>query len=195
MLLKLVERLARFMAILGGLVLTGLIALTCVSVLGRGLNTLGHSVFLTSLSESVANALIATGVAPVSGDFELVEAGISFTIFAFLPICQLRKGHAAVDVFAGSFPHAMNRFLVTFWEVLLSALVLLITWRLFVGMEDKMRYGETTFILQFPIWWAYALSFGAALIASVVAIYCAVARVFEFVTGQRFMPDAEGGVH
>ena len=61
MLLTLVERLARFMAIVGGLVLTALIALTCVSVLGRGLNTLGHSELLTSASESLANALIATG--------------------------------------------------------------------------------------------------------------------------------------
>lgn len=154
MLLTLVERLARFMAILGGLVLTALIGLTCVSVLGRGLNTFGHSEFLTSLSESAANALIATGVGPVSGDFELVEAGISFTIFAFLPICQLKRGHATVDVFAGSFPIWMNRGLEVLWEVLFSLLIFLITWRLFVGMEDKMRYNETTFLLQFPIWWA-----------------------------------------
>ncbi|MHA7776730.1 TRAP transporter small permease [Roseibium sp. M-1] len=195
MLLTLVERLARFMAILGGLVLTALIALTCVSVLGRGLNTFGHSELLTSASESLANALIATGVGPVAGDFELVEAGISFTIFAFLPICQLRRGHATVDVFAGSFPRWLNRVLDVVWEVLLSALILLITWRLFVGMEDKMRYNETTFLLQFPVWWAFALSFAAALVASVVAIYCAVARVLEYITGQRFTPDAEGGVH
>jgi len=195
MLVNLVERLARFMAVLGGLVLTALIALTCVSVLGRGLNTLGHSAFLTSISESAANALIATGVGPVTGDFELVEAGISFTIFAFLPICQLRKAHATVDVFAGSFPRGMNRFLVTLWEVLLSAVIVLITWRLFAGMHDKMRYAETTFILQFPIWWSYALSFAAAVIASVVAVYCAVARVLELVTGQRFTADGEGAVH
>ncbi|WP_298964732.1 TRAP transporter small permease subunit [uncultured Roseibium sp.] len=195
MLSQLVERLARFMAILGGLVLTGLIALTCVSVLGRGLNTLGHSGFLTSLSESGAKALIATGVGPVQGDFELLEAGISFTIFAFLPICQLRRGHATVDVFSTGFPHWLNRFLETFWEVLLSALILLITWRLFVGMQDKMRYEETTFILQFPVWWAFAFSFGAAFVASVVAVYCAVARMTELVTGRRLSSDAEGEVH
>lgn len=195
MLFTLVERLARFMAILGGLVLTALIALTCVSVLGRGLNTFGHSAFLTSMSESAANALIATGVGPVFGDFELVEAGISFTIFAFLPICQLRKAHATVDIFASHFPRGLNRFLSTLWEVLLSAVILLITWRLFVGMEDKMRYAETTFILQFPIWWSYALSFGAAAIASVVAVYCAGASVVELISGRKLIDDMEGGVH
>ncbi|ASP34261.1 TRAP transporter small permease [Labrenzia sp. VG12] len=195
MLQTLMERLARFMAILGGLVLTAMIALTCVSVLGRGLNTLGHSDLLKSISDAAANALIATGVGPVFGDFELVEAGVSFTIFAFLPICQLHRGHATVDVFATAFPRWLNRLLETVWEVLLSALILLITWRLFLGMEDKMRYNETTFILQFPIWWAFALSFGAALVASVVAIYCAVKRVFDLVTGKNMSPESGEGVH
>jgi tripartite ATP-independent transporter DctQ subunit len=195
MLLNLVGRLARFMAIIGGLVLTALIALTCVSVLGRGLNTLGHSGFLTSLSETLAHGLIATGVGPVLGDFELVEAGVCFTIFAFLPICQLRKGHATVDVFAVGFPHWLNRFLETFWEVLLSVVILLITWRLFVGMQDKMRYGETTFLLQFPIWWAYGASFLAAFMASIVAIFCAITRIVELFTGRKITPDAEEGFH
>ncbi|MEM5582673.1 TRAP transporter small permease [Roseibium sp. AS2] len=195
MLLTLVERLARYMAILGGLVLTALIALTCISVLGRGLNTLGHSEFLKSISQSAADALIATGVGPVSGDFELVEAGISFTIFAFLPICQLRRGHATVDIFANGFPRWLNRLLETFWEVLLSALILVITWRLFVGMGDKMRYNETTFLLQFPIWWSFALSFCAALVASLVAVYCAGVRILELITGRRTEPQAEGADH
>lgn len=195
MLLTFMERLARFMAILGGLVLTLLIGLTCVSVLGRGLNTLGHSDFLTAISQAAADALIATGVGPVSGDFELVEAGISFTIFAFLPICQLHRGHATVDIFASVFPRWLNRFLEAFWEVVLCALILLITWRLYVGMEDKMRYGETTFLIQFPVWWAYALSLSAAVIASIVSIYCAAARVNEFLSGKTLTPEAEGGHH
>jgi len=195
MLLHLMERLARFMAILGGLVLTVLIALTCISVLGRGLNTLGHSSFLNALSEGAAKALIATGVGPVSGDFELVEAGISFAIFAFLPICQIKKGHATVDIFTNSLPQSVNRFLMAFWEVLLSGLIVLIAWRLYVGMADKMRYGDTTFLLQFPVWWAYALSFAAAVIASVIALFCAYASLQEAVTGKRIRTEPEGGLH
>ncbi len=195
MLLNLMERLARFMALLGGIVLTLLVVLTCVSVLGRGLNTLGHSAFLTDLSEAAAGALIATGVGPITGDFELVEAGIAFAIFAFLPICQLHSAHATVDVFAASFPRWLNRFLVTFWEGVFCAVILLITWRLGAGMVGKMQNGETTFLLQFPVWWAYAASLVAALVASVVAIYCAVARVLEWATGRRYLPGSEGAIH
>jgi TRAP-type C4-dicarboxylate transport system permease small subunit len=186
------NRLARLLAVIGGLVLTALVLLTCVSVLGRGLNTLGHSTLLNAISPDIAAALIATGGKPLTGDFELVEAGISFAIFAFLPICQLRGAHASVDIFANNFPHRLNRFLVVFWEIVMSIIIVLITWRLFVGMQDKMRYGDTTFLLQFPIWWAYAASLAAASIAALVAVYRAIMHLNEFITGRdypRFMDE------
>ena len=192
---NMVERIARFMAILGGLILTLLVLLTCVSVLGRGLNTLGHSGFLTSLSETAAHALVATGVGPVNGDFELVEAGVAFAIFSFLPICQLYGSHATVDVFTNALPSKANKVIVTFWEIILSLVILLITWRLFVGMQSKLDYGETTFLLQFPVWWAYGLSFVAALVASLIAIYCAVAQVIELVTGRHILPYRGEAAH
>ncbi len=193
--LPLIERVARVTAIIGGMVLTALVILTCVSVLGRGLNTLGHSELLIGAAPGLAEWLIATGVAPITGDFELVEAGIAFAIFAFLPICQLYGGHATVDVFTALLSTRKNRVIRSFWEVVLSAIILLITWRLYVGMMDKMAYGETTFLLQFPVWWSYAASLVAAVIASVVAIYCAAARVLNLLTGRQYLPQSEGAGH
>lgn len=187
------EWLARMMALAGGLVLTALVVLVCVSVAGRGLNTLGHSDFVTAFAPAVADMLKNFG--PVKGDFEMVEAGIAFSIFAFLPICQLHGGHATVDIFTNLVPKTANRAIVVFWEVVLAGLLVLISWRLYEGLLSKMNNGETTFLLQFPIWWAFALSFAAAAVASVVALYCAVAKVLELITGRRFTPDAEGGVH
>ncbi|WP_439523397.1 TRAP transporter small permease [Marivita sp.] len=183
-----IERLARTMAILGGLVLTGLVLLTCVSVLGRGLNSMGHSDWLTALSQSFAEGLIASGVGPVTGDFELVEAGIAFSIFAFLPICQLYAGHATVDVFTSRLSESINGWLIAFWDVVLTLIIWLITWRLCAGLLDKYGNGETTFLLQFPIWWAYAASFVAAFVASVTALYCSVGRVTFAATGRSILP-------
>ncbi|OSQ46596.1 TRAP transporter small permease [Marivita geojedonensis] len=185
-----IERLARAMAILGGVVLTLLVLLTCVSVLGRGLNSMGHSDWLIALSQTVADGLIASGVGPVTGDFELVEAGIAFAIFAFLPICQLYSGHATVDIFTSRLSDRVNTWLVAFWDVVLSLLIWLITWRLFAGLLDKLGNGETTFLLQFPMWWAYAASFVAALVASVTALYCSVGRVAYAVTGRSVLPPS-----
>lgn len=191
---KLVERIARAMAVIGGVVLFALVLLTCLSVLGRGLNTFAHSNFVVGFSEDFSNALIGAGVGPINGDYELVEAGIAFAIFAFLPICQLYSAHATVDIFTSAFPPKINQAIRTFWEVVMTVLIVIITWRLFAGMQSKMSYGETTFLLQFPIWWAYAVSFAAATIASFVGIYCAISRVLELITGRHILPNTEGAI-
>ncbi|MCK0094961.1 TRAP transporter small permease [Yoonia sp. F2084L] len=174
-----IQRLANVMALLGGLVLCLLVLMVCVSVSGRELSDLAHSGALRSLGDW----LIGLGVGPILGDFELVEAGVAFAIFAFLPLTQLSGAHAKVDVFTSGMGHGVNRALGTFWSVVMAVIIVLITWRLFVGMQDKMRYGETTYLIQFPIWWAYAASFGAAVTASIVSIYCAAMRL----TGQRMI--------
>jgi TRAP-type C4-dicarboxylate transport system permease small subunit len=115
LILRIMEWLARTLAIIGGVVLTALVLLTCVSVIGRGGNTLGHSDFLTGILPGFADMLNEFG--PVTGDFEVVEAGIAFAIFAFLPICQLHGGHATVDVFTNMMPKRFNRVIMAFWEV------------------------------------------------------------------------------
>ena len=181
--LRFVIRLARTMAILGGIVLTALVILVCISVLGRGANSFGHWDALEAALPWLSDAVIGTGVGPLPGDFEIVEAGIAFAIFAFLPLCQLHAGHATVDVFTAALPARTNAWLKAFWEVVLTAAMLLITWRLGAGLGDKYANGDITFILSFPQWWAYAASFVAAMAASVVALYCAYARVVEAAKG------------
>ena len=75
----------------------------------------------------------------------------------------------------------------------LFALVLgLIAWRLLAGMEAKQRYGETTFLLQFPIWWAYAASFLGTFIAALVSFYLAALKFAEMLTGRKLIPENEG---
>ncbi|WP_319533101.1 TRAP transporter small permease [uncultured Cohaesibacter sp.] len=190
--LKVVERIARSMAVLGGIVLVALILLTCLSVLGRGLNTIGHSAMFESVAPALATMLLDTGVGPVTGDFELVEAGIAFAIFAFLPVCQIYSSHATVDVFTTMLSPKANKWIIAFWEIVFFVVMILITWRLFVGMQNKISYGETTFLLQFPVWWAYAASFGAAVVASFVSLYCAFARIVELGSRRHFLPLTQG---
>lgn len=187
--------LARAMAMLGGVVLTALILITCVSVLGRTLNTMLHSGLAEAMLGGFAKTLLDTGVGPILGDFELVEAGIAFSIFAFLPLCQITGGHASVDIFTSKLPVRVNRFITLVGEVLFALVLVLIAWRLYAGMQSKMLYGETTFLLQFPIWWAYAASFAAALLAAVVSAYVAVVRLGEFLTNREIIAAQEGAEH
>ena len=187
--------LARATAIVGGLVLTALIVLVCLSVAGRGGNTLAHAPWLREVAPGLAEALLASGVGPINGDFELVEAGIAFVVFACLPLCQITGAHATVDVFTARLPRPLVRAIVAFWEIVLAGLIVLIAWQLAQGMLGKMRVGETTYLIEFPVWWAYAASLAAALVAVVVALWCAAARVVALVSGADHLPRPEGAVH
>lgn len=161
--------LARVMALFGGVVLVSLIVITCASVAGRILNTFGHSTFFKENLTSIGSFFTQFG--PIVGDFELIEAGVAFAIMAFLPWCQLNRAHATVELFTGFLPDKPNQFLALIWEAVFAFVMIIITWRIYVGATDKMRYGETTFLLQFPVWWGYAACTVAAAVACVVAVY------------------------
>ncbi|MFP7674540.1 TRAP transporter small permease [Marivita sp. S0852] len=182
------DRLARVFARLGGFVLASLIVLTCLSIAGRLLNTMLHGDFMQSTMPGFAEMLLNWGIGPINGDFELVESGMAFAIFAFLPLCQLNGAHASVDIFTSRLPLRANRVLRAVIEVVFAATLVLIAWQLFLGMESKRSSAQTTFLLEYPVWWAYAVSLVAAVVAAAVSIYVAVMRVAESVTGERILP-------
>lgn len=186
--------LARIMAVMGGLVLTALIVLICVSVLGRALNTLLHSDVIEALLGGFAQTLLDTGVGPILGDFELVEAGVAFAIFAFIPFCQITGGHATVDIFTAALSVKTNRLIQMVVDFLFAAVLILIAVQLYEGMLSKMQYRETTFLLQFPVWWSYAASLVAAVVSAMVGVYIAVVRMGEFF-GNRTILSIGGAEH
>ena len=157
---RIIEWIARVTALCGGFVLTLLIIITVVSVSGR--------------------ALVFAGLAPIPGDFELVEAGTAFAVFAFLPWCHLNRGHAVVEILTMHFSDGVNRVIEIVANLLMLIFAVLICWRHWLGTLDKQSYGETTFILQFPIWWAYAASLVGAVVFVIVCVWCLVRSVLEF---------------
>lgn len=152
--------LARMTALFGGTVLIGIVMLTVVSVSGR--------------------SLIAFGFGPVPGDYELVEAGVAFAVFAFLPWCHLVNGHAAVDLLAERLGARFNKLMTIISDTLMAGAALLIAMRLAAGMVDKHQYAETTFILEFPLWWFYA----AALYGAVVFVIISIYRIYLDLSGR-----------
>ena len=182
------------MAILGGLVLTILIVLICISVFGRSMNGVLHGAG-EAYFPAIAKTLLDIGVGPINGDFELVEAGIAFAIFAFLPLCHLTGGHATVDIFTSKLPDGANRFLKMVTELVFATVLIVISWRLYEGMMSKLGYGETTFLLQFPIWWAYAASFFGSAIAAFVGVYIAAMCVASFFSGRDLLPSDQEAIH
>lgn len=172
---RIVIGIARWLAIVGGVVLVAVTLTIVASISGR--------------------ALIWAGLRPIPGDFELLEAGVGFAIFAFLPWCQINRGHAMVDVFTIFFSDQVNRSIDLFSEVLLTLAIALITWRLWFGLQDKINYRETTFILQFPMSWPYMACFAAACIAVIVSIYMVGVRFNEVRTGRGKVDSGHGAIH
>ena len=146
-----VERLAVWTALAGGLVLVALVGLTCVSIAGR--------------------ALSGVGLGPVPGDYELVEIGIGFAVFAALPWCHFNRGNATVELFAPLLGERLNRALDALIDLAVLAVAALLAWRLAVGMLDKKAFFETTFILGLEIWQAYALCLAGAAVFCIVALW------------------------
>lgn len=139
--------LSRAMAWFGALVLSALALISVASIAGR--------------------ALSGFGLAPVPGDFELVEAGTALAVFCFLPWCHLKRGHAVVDMLWSSFPPAMRRGLDAATDALMLGVWSLLVWRMAVSMGDYRANGEVSFILQMPVWWGYAASMVPALVGLV----------------------------
>lgn len=187
-----IKTLAHVTALIGGCVLIALVMMTTLSIAGRSLNKFLHADFFETQLTGMSQFLLDLGIGEINGNYELLEAGVAFAIFSFLPVCQFYGAHASVDVFTSVLPDRINRWIIAFWEVILTAVLILIVWRLYGGLERYLGNGETTFFLQFPVWWSYAFSFAAGVIACVVAAYCAFARIAEALGGHMILPSEHG---
>ncbi|MBL3562161.1 TRAP transporter small permease [Rhodovulum sulfidophilum] len=117
-----------FWAILGGLVLAGVVGLNLASILG---GMVGH---------------------PVPGDFELTEIGTAIAVFAFLPWCQLTRANVTADVFTmGASPIWTARMSLA-GSLAALAVAGILFWRMSLGLADQHAYGYTSAILQIPLW-------------------------------------------
>ncbi len=164
---KLAHSIASALAIAGGLVLLAIIALTCVSIAGRALVPLD------------------IGIGPIRGIYDMTEIGMAAAIFAFLPSAQLREAHARVDLFQPVMPVALNRVLDLIFNVAMFAVATVGTYRLYLGMQDKLSFGETTLIAQIPVWQGYA----AALIGGVGFVLIAAFCILRSVRRLAGLPD------
>jgi TRAP-type C4-dicarboxylate transport system permease small subunit len=151
---RIVFRLAAAIAILGGIALVAITVITVVSVVGR--------------------ALIPFGFGAVPGDFELVQAGILFAVFAFLPWCHLERGHAIVAIVTDRFPVRFSAIAEFIWDVAMLVAAAFVIWRLWFGMLDKLGNSESTFILRIPLWMIYSAGLVGAAVFVVVSLYCAL---------------------
>lgn len=178
------EAATRWLAYAGGGVLVALSLITVASIIGR--------------------ALIPLGLRPIKGDFEMVEAGCAIAIFAFLPWCQMKRGHVTVDIFISRLPERMKAFLGLVGDSLLAVASYVILWRLWLGFGEKFPYGsdgirnvfgmgtkpffvETTYELEVAIWIPYAACLVGALLFFLASAYSVWRGINWVIEGQEEM--------
>lgn len=148
--------LARIMALLAGAILIAITVVTCASIIGRALVPLD------------------IGLGPIRGIYDITEIGMATAVFAFLPLCQYRRGHASVDLLLPVFPKTLNRLLDLLFDIGMLVVATVMAWRLYLGMMDKYSFSETTLIAQIPVWQGYAASLVGAVAFALVAAFCVV---------------------
>jgi TRAP-type C4-dicarboxylate transport system permease small subunit len=175
---RFVFALARYTALAGGAVLVAFMMITVLNIAGRALLPL--------------NQLFGVRIfAPIPGDYEIAEAGLAFAAFAFLGWCSLTRGHAIVSLVTDKFPIRANAVIELVMETLTLAAAVFIAWRHWAGMLDKFSNGETSFILRFPMWWAYAAGMVGAVVWVIVLIYCVARSAQNAISANPVMPEAE----
>lgn len=152
---KLLDKLAKFCAILAGVLLTAITLMTCVSVIGR--NTTG---------------------ATLVGDFELTGVAAGAAIALFLPWCQLKRGNIIVDFFTAKASEGVNAMLDRLGALLLALGMALLTWRTTLGGLSAYNTQSSSMMLGFPEWVAYGLMVPPLALTACIGLWQAL-RGFE----------------
>jgi TRAP-type C4-dicarboxylate transport system permease small subunit len=106
----------------------------------------------------------------VPGDIELIQIATALSVFAFLPLCQARRGNIMVDTFTTWMPPRAQRWLDSLWDIVYAFAAAVIAWRLAVGAFDTVRSRTVSMMLGLPIGWAIALCAAIAALLSCVAL-------------------------
>ncbi|MGE8497808.1 MAG: TRAP transporter small permease [Pseudomonas sp.] len=147
---RLLDVLARWLAMAGGLVLVGITLLSAYSITMRSFFD-----------------------APLLGDVELVQMGCGIAVVSFLPLCQLRRGNVIVDAFTLKVSAGIRRNLDTLGCLLMAACALLLAWRSVIGTFDTYSNGEESIIMGIPMWWSMTPFAPAFALLAVVSLYTA----------------------
>ena len=142
-----VARVARALAIVGGLLSVASALLVTTSVTLRWL-----------------------GFGSINGDFELVQIGVALSVFCFLPLTQARRGNIMVDTFTGWLPLRVQRAMDAFWDFVYAGFMALTAWCLMNGARDALASGLTSAMLGLNLWPVFTATVLLILLLVVTAV-------------------------
>jgi TRAP-type C4-dicarboxylate transport system permease small subunit len=143
-----IDKLAKFFALLGGLVLSALGVMTAYSVVGR--------YFFSS---------------PILGDTELIQVGMGFCVAAFLPLCQWRVGNIIVDFFTTNATERTKSTLDRLGALSVGIMLFAIGYRAVFGLLSQKSANASTMMMQIPEWMVYSAMTPPLLLTALIGLY------------------------
>ena len=141
------DRLCRWLALAGGVVLALAGAVTVASVFGRYF-----------FNDAIA------------GDSEIVSNLTAIAVALFLPWCQLARGNVIVDVFTERASAPVKAILDGLGSFLLALIAGVVAWRLAAGGIGLAAAHDETMVLRLPTWWAFAVIAPAFALLAAAAV-------------------------
>ena len=147
---RILETIAKILALVGGTVALVIAVVVVASVLTRWL-------FST----------------PIPGDFELAQIGTAVAVFAFLPYCQVVRGNIMVDTFTAHLPARLRWRIDGIWDLVYAAAMAFVAVCLTRGTVDTFASHEVSMVLRIPVW--PGVAFGASSCAFLAIVSVATA--------------------
>jgi TRAP-type C4-dicarboxylate transport system permease small subunit len=142
------EKLAKFCAILAGILMVFITLMTCVSVLGR---------------ELIGKTIV--------GDFELTGAVAGAAVALFMPWCQFKRGNIIVDFFTSKASEKSQNLMERFGALLFALVMALMTWRTGLGTLNAWNTQSGTMMLGFPEWIVYLCMLPPLALTAVIGLH------------------------
>lgn len=151
---QILARIAYVFALIGGLTIAAVSCLTVASIVGR-------TFFST----------------PIQGDIEITQFGVAVCISLCLPWCQLHGGNIIVDFFTTRVSARTQQLLDGAGALLIAAMMALLAWRTAAGAISVKEAGETSMILDWPMWIVYAFLGPGLFLTMLIALYQAFLKL------------------
>lgn len=150
------DRVTAGWAVLGGLILLSIVAVT-----------------VTNVGASTADRVAQTWGSRVSGlpGYEdYVRLAVAAAIPMFLPYCQMRRGHLSVDLFLKNAPTGLNRFIDRLSLVLMAAIALFLAYWMTLGLFETKADGALSRVLGWQEWPFYIPGIASLILWAIVAL-------------------------
>ena len=155
------DRVAAAWAVLGGVILLTIVAVTVTNAGAFGLDKLARMAGAT--------------VSGLPGYEDFVTLAIGAASPMFLPYAQARRGHLAVDLFTAKAPRSVQRGLERIGVILTAAMALFLAYWMVYGMLQTLDDNALSRVLGWPVWPFY----GPGIVSLMLWAAVAAAQVFE----------------